>query len=298
MGDVDSALDRRLRTFLDEIKAQPLPPQLAEFAPGTVRSGRKVLNVLAGTVAVAVIAATVAVFAIELHGHHTPGSPAPAGKSDVTSTPKPAPSAPADSSLPNGATLLIPPTDGTGSETLPTATLGPNEGIWIEYSCSSGDATPFNSIFVSGQGVPAFLGPNTQWWLHQFSSPNQCIGTLVTDGGQGGPISVRFNAAHPSVTWIVSAYEYPSQAILSTPSPWETAPTFPGTEPPFLDAPAPHGARVLIKLTYGTGSETLPTVTVARHVPLYIEGGCISTDASATFSRSSRGTPPSTVPWE
>jgi hypothetical protein len=38
---------------------------------------------------------------------------------------------------------------------------------------------------------------------------------------------------------------------------------------------------VLIQITYGVGSETLPTVTVARHVPLYIEGGCISTSASA-----------------
>ena len=139
MPDVHSLLDRRLRSFLDEIKAQPLPHQLADFKPATVRSGRKVLNVLAGTVAVAVIAATATVFAIELNGHHGPGSPVPGDKAGPTSTPKPTPSSPAASSLPTGAKVLIPPTSGTGTETLPTVTLGPNEGIWIAYGCSSND---------------------------------------------------------------------------------------------------------------------------------------------------------------
>jgi len=284
MSDVDSRLEGRLRSFLDEVKAQPVPPQVADFAPATVRSGRKVLNVLAGTVAVAVVTATVAVFAIELNGHRGAGSPTPAGKSEVTSAPKPTPtpSIPAaDNSLPSGAKVLIPPTYGTGTETLPTVKLGPNEGIWIEYSCSSSDSTPFNSIFLSGQGVPAFLGPDFLFWLHEFSTPNRCSGTLPTDGGQGGPISLRFNAAHPSVTWMIRAYEYPSQAILSTPPAYETAPSYPGSTPPFLDAPAPAGAKVLINVTYGSGSETLPTVTVTPHEPLIIEGGCISTSAAA-----------------
>src|ERR1700686_2078760 len=87
MPDVDSRLDGRLRVFLDEIKAQPLPQELAAFNPATVRSGRKVLNVLAGTVAVAVIAATATVFAVELNGHHGGGSPATSVKRGPTSTP-------------------------------------------------------------------------------------------------------------------------------------------------------------------------------------------------------------------
>ena len=70
MREVDSGLEGRLRSFLDEVKAQPVPQQLADFVPATVRSGRKVLNVLAGAIAVAVVAASVAVFAIELSGHH------------------------------------------------------------------------------------------------------------------------------------------------------------------------------------------------------------------------------------
>lgn len=279
MPDVDSRLDRELRLFLDEIKAQPLPQQLADFKPATVRSGRKVLNVLAGTVAVAVIAATVTVFAIELNGHHGAGSPAPGDKAGPTSTPSPT-SSPAANSLPNGAKVMIPPTSGKGTETLPTVTLGPNEGIWIAYSCSS-NAMPFNSIFVSGRGVPAFIGPNIQWWLHQFSTPNRCSGTLPTDGGQGGPLTVRFNAVRPSVTWTVAVYEYPSPAIAVSNPPPSSTPSFPGPTPPFLVAPAPRGAKVLVKVTYGWGSETLPTVTVAPHVPLIIESGCISTSASA-----------------
>jgi hypothetical protein len=292
MPDVDPGLDRRLRSFLDEIKAQPLPQQLADFKPAAVRSGRTVLNVLAATVAVAVIAATVTVFAIELHGHHGTGSPAPAGTPRATSTPKPTPSILADNSLPTGATVLIPPTYGTGTETLSTVTLGANEGIWIEYTCSSGDSTPFNSIFVSGHGVPAFLGSTFQFWLHQFSTPNRCIGTLPTDGGQGGPLSVRFNAAHPSVTWMIVAYEYPSPAIdVSNPPPSSAAPSFPGSTPPFLDGPAPTGTKVLIKVTYGSGSATLPTVTVTPHVALVVDAGCISTSASANTLTIGSGDP-------
>ena len=292
MPDVDSRLDRRLRSFLNEIKAQPLPQQLADFKPATVRSRRKVLNLLAGTVAVAVIAATVMVFAIELNGHHGAGSPALGGKSGATSTPKPTPSILADSSLPTGAKVLIPQTYGTGTETLPTVTLGPNEGIWIEYRCSSNDSTSFSSVVLSGHGVPEFLGPDFRFWLHQFSTPNRCSGTLVTDGGQGGPLSVRFIADRPSVAWMIVVYEYPSRAIaVSNPPPSSTPPSFPGSAPPFLDGPAPAGARVLIHVTYGTGSETLRTVTVARHVPLVVEGGCISTTASGDTLTIASGDP-------
>jgi len=293
MPDVDSRLDRQLRFFLDEIKAQPLPPQLADFKPASLRSGRKVLNILAGAVAVAVIAATATVFAVELHGHRGAGAPVPAAPAEATSTPTPtpAPSSTAASSLPTGATVLIPPTSGTGSKTLPTVTLGPNEGIWVAYSCSSGDSMPFNSILVSGHGVPAFLGPNFQSWLHEFSTPTSCGGTLSTDGGQGGPLSVRFNAARPSVTWMVALYEYPSPAIAVSNPPPSSTPSFPGSTPPFLDAPAPPGAKVLIKITYGWGSATLPTVTVTPHEPLIIEGGCISTSASANTLNIGSGDP-------
>ena len=280
MPDVDSGLEARLRSFLDEVKAQPLPHELTDFMPATVRSGRKMLNVLAGAVAVAVVAASVAVFAIELSGHHDVRSPVPAGTSVATSTPKPTPTSATDSSLPSGATVLIPPTHGTGTETLPTVTLGPSEGIWFTYSCSS-NTMPFNSIFVSGRGVPVFLGSNIQWWLHQFSTPSRCSGSLSTGGGQGGPLTVRFNAVRPSVTWTVALYEYPSQAILTTPPAYLDGPNWPGSAPPFLFAPAPSKAKVLIKITYGWGSETLPTVTVARNVPLVIEEGCISTSAAA-----------------
>jgi hypothetical protein len=302
MSDVDPRLEGRLRSFLDEIKGQPLPPQLAHFTPATVRSGRKVLNVLAGAVAVAVVAATVAVFGIELHGRHGAGSPTPAGKSEVTSTPKPTPTSTstplipaAANSLPSGAKVLIPPTHGKGTKTLGTVTLGPNEGIWIEYSCSSGDSTPFNSIVLSGKAT-AFLGPNNStWWLHEFSTPNRCSGSLSTDGGQGGPLTVRFNAAHPTVTWMIVAYEYPSPAgpVTTFPS-YANNPNYPGSMPPFfgeLGGPAPAGAKVLIKVTYGSGSATLPTVTVTPHEPLIIEEGCISTSASANVLTIGSGDP-------
>jgi hypothetical protein len=48
MSDVDSRLEGRLRSFLEEIEAQPLPPQLAHFTPATVRSEQRVLNAARG----------------------------------------------------------------------------------------------------------------------------------------------------------------------------------------------------------------------------------------------------------
>ena len=83
----------------------------------------------------------------------------------------------------------------------------------------------------------------------------------------------------------------PSQAILTTPPAYLTGPNWPGSAPPFLVAPAPSGAKVLIKITYGWGSETLPTVTVARNVPLVIEEGCISTSAAANVLDIGSGDP-------
>jgi hypothetical protein len=278
MPEVDPGLETSLRSFLNEIKAQPLPRPLADFEPAGVRPRRKALNLFAGAAGVAVIAAGVAVFALELNGHHASGSPIPGGQSAATTTPAILDNSP----LPPGAKVLIPQTYGTGTETLPTVTLGPNEGIGIEYGCISNHSTPFNSIFLSGHGVPEFLGPNFRFWLHQFSTPDRCSGKLLTDGGQGGPLTVRFNAAHPSVTWVILVYEYPSPAIVvSKPPASSIAPSFPGPTPPFLGGPAPAGARVLIQVTYGSGSETLPTVTVAPNVPLDIEDGCISTSPSA-----------------
>jgi len=102
---------------------------------------------------------------------------------------------------------------------------------------------------------------------------------------------VRFIAVRPSITWTVALYEFPSPAVpVSGPAPAST-PNYPGSTPPFLFAPPPVGAKVLVKITYGWGSETLPTVTVARHVPLIVEGGCISTSASANTLTIGSGDP-------
>src|ERR1022692_1196492 len=70
MPEVDPGLETSLRSFLNEIKAQPLPRPLANFEPAGVRPRRKALNLFAGAAGVAVIAASVAVFAFELNGHH------------------------------------------------------------------------------------------------------------------------------------------------------------------------------------------------------------------------------------
>jgi hypothetical protein len=47
MPEVDPGLETRLRTFLNEIKAQPLPRRVAGFEPASVRPRRKTLNLFA-----------------------------------------------------------------------------------------------------------------------------------------------------------------------------------------------------------------------------------------------------------
>jgi hypothetical protein len=284
MPEVDSGLETSLRSFLNEIKAQPLPRPLAGFDAANVRPRRKGLNLFAATAGVAVIAAGVAVFAVELNGHHNTGSPTPGGQSAATPTPGATPpilpSNAAFAQVPHGE-VLIPKTYGSGTKTFPTVTLGPNEAVGIDYSCVSSHSTALNSISLSGPGVPVVLGPHFQFWLSECSTPNGDSAGLGTAGGTGGRITVRFNA-DPSVRWVVLVYEYPARAE-SLPTPTASAPSYPGPTPPFLaEGPPPAGATVLIPPTYGTGPMTLPSFTTTPNENVSIELGCLSTSPSVT----------------
>jgi len=79
MLDIDPGLDTKLRAFFDHIEASAPPSALTDIAETTPVRGRRTLNLFAGIAAATVIAASVALFAVELRGHE--GAPSPAGTS-------------------------------------------------------------------------------------------------------------------------------------------------------------------------------------------------------------------------
>jgi hypothetical protein len=301
MSHVDDGLEASLRSFLNEIKAQPLPRPLAEFDPSGLRLRRRMVNLFAGLIGAAVIAASVAVFAFELTGHHNSGPSTPVGQSAATPTPEPTP--PFLPSLgavrvPPGAEFdsqrqiiarvlhgpwLIPKTYGSGTETLRSFVLGPNEGIGIEYGCTPVGSKTLGSIVLSGPGVPAVLGPDFHLLMGQVSGRSSCSGGGETASGTGGPVTVRVNA-DPSVRWVILVYEFTEEAqVIPTPTASSPASTSPEPTPPSLgENPVPAGDTVLIPVTYGTGPMTLPSFTVTSNETVSVEVGCLSTSPSVT----------------
>jgi hypothetical protein len=76
MIEIDPRLESKLRSKYERIEAEDAPPRLMTFDPEADRSRRRTLNLVAGAVGLAVIAAGVAVFAAELHGRYDAVAPA------------------------------------------------------------------------------------------------------------------------------------------------------------------------------------------------------------------------------
>ncbi|HEY6468599.1 MAG TPA: hypothetical protein VI434_02420 [Candidatus Dormibacteraeota bacterium] len=215
MLDVDDRLESDLRSFLDAIKAEPLPRQLAEFRPATVRSKNRLLHRFVGAVGIAVVAAAVVLFAIELTGHPNNGSPIPGGQSAATPTPEPTPPSPASSvapahspgtppyldegPAPPGARVLIPVTYGTGPMTLPRFTASPTDNISIELGCLSTSAAV--STVTVNEYDPGFVGDTLV---------GQCFGGSGGSGGGGTnglgkTVTMKIQAA-PTEKWVILVY--------------------------------------------------------------------------------------------
>src|SRR5580704_13105283 len=69
MIDIGPKLDARLRDNFERIEAETPPQSLTIFRPAATRRRHRSLNVIAGVVAIAVIAGAAAAFAVELAGH-------------------------------------------------------------------------------------------------------------------------------------------------------------------------------------------------------------------------------------
>lgn len=210
MSEMESQLDSRLRSFFGEITTQGVPAALLGFEPASARPRGKIVNLAVGMVAFAVIATGVAVSAVELSNHG--GTGAPIGAAQAAPTPSRSPTSYPRTTFvpmgvaPPGATVLLPLTRGTGSAQLPTFTWAADEWLYVETGCGAG--VPGDTVTFAADD-PAFTGDFTR---------DQCTGadrledggltTATTDGGAGGPVSLKVTVP-ASVQWIIFVYEAP-----------------------------------------------------------------------------------------
>jgi hypothetical protein len=251
MIDMDAELRNKLRAKYDRIKAENPPATLANFDPIVARPRRKVLNLLIGAAAIAVVAAGIATFALQLSAHlhaTTPAATAPATTASSNQQipqgfPSLSPFVPA-SVLP----LLVGDTYREGSASLSTFT--PTKQYSIEYAClgtgsidilSSDGSVHFTSESCVSPGINGLLVPQDQ----------------IT----GKPVYLRVETT-ASTAWELLAMQWSGGA----PPPFEGAPPSPHPGYP-VGFTLPAGATPLVPDTQAKGSATLPTFT--PNTPFY-----------------------------
>ena len=250
MVEIDPGLDTKLRSFFERIEASTPPSGLTDIDVAVPDRGRRpVFNLFAGLAAAVVVAAGIVVFAVELRSHDNPAT-APAARSASPSvSPLKAMPLLGDSGVPTAAHVVIPVTRGQGS--LQLQTFVPQGTLYIQFNC---------------------LGPKR----YEIASTNhvidnvleQCstdigVTTLTIDGPKAyddKPLTLRVTA-DPSMRWEI--YVAQSRALL----------------PPFT---VHADSRVLVPLTYGTGSATLPAFTLAPGENVDVQVACNSATAADT----------------
>jgi hypothetical protein len=264
MLDIDSELDLKLEALFEHIKASPPPPTLVDITTPAPSRKRRTLSVAAGLAAVAVVAASVTLFAVELGNHHGPAAQSPAAQSPVS---RPGlPDLGASPPLPANYQVLIPVTIETGSANLPT--FIPHEHYTIQSACiGSGifevvgaDGTVIDSIPCSSPHGPVLT-------FGYVYGPNQDLGK---------PLTARV-LVDPSSMWEILIVE---SASASTP------PTLPAAWDTFT---APPGSKTLIAATKGTGTVTLPTFTPTERY--YIVSICTGGGSMVISSQPVEGGP-------
>jgi hypothetical protein len=257
MLDIDPGLDTKLRAFFDHIEASAPPSALTDIAETTPVRGRRTLNLFAGIAAATVIAASVALFAVELRGHE--GAPSPAG----TSAPaKPSasvsPSATALKSMPllgaggvpGAAHVVIPVTRGQGSVQLQT--FVPQGTLYIQFDCAGPGTFDVDS-------TNRVIGSDLQQCSSTFGVSTIEVGGPKTYDDK--PLTLKVTA-DPSMIW--ELYIAESRAPL----------------PQFT---VRADEQVLVPVIYGTGSTTLPTFSVGPGEWLDVQAACNSGSSADTL---------------
>lgn len=241
MVDIDPGLDTKLRAFFDYIEASPPPPALADVASPAPSRRRRTINLVAGLAAVAVVVASMTLFAVELGNHHAPArSSLPASAALLKKMPLLG-----NGGIPASAHVLIPLTRGHGSVRMKT--LVPTGTLLIQFDCSGPGSFRISSTNrVIGNDLEqcsTSLGVTTLTVDGAVTNPANCFqGGRCPSGYDSKPITLDIMAA-PSMAWEILVAE--------------TTVWFPPLEPPQADS------QVLVPATFGTGSTTLQTFGVA-----------------------------------
>jgi hypothetical protein len=257
MLDIDPGLDTKLRAFFEQVEASAPPSGLTDIKVVMPDRRRRTLNLIAGVAAAALVAASVTVLALELRSHDK-ASPTPAG----TSAPSPASSrSPFTSQLkempllggagvPASAHVVIPLTRGHGSVQLQT--FVPQGTLYLQFDCAG--PGPFKLIstnHVVGQSLlqcSSSIGATTM----TVGSPK-----LYDDK----PLTLQVTA-DGSMVWEVYISE---------------------SRPPLPVLTVLPDQRVLVSVTYGTGSITLPTFSVGPDEWLDVRDACNSGSSADTL---------------
>ncbi len=264
MLDIDPGLDAKLRAFFDHIEASPPPPALTDVATPAPSRRRRTVNLVAGLAAVAAVAASVTLFAVELSNHHAPAKSAlPPSAAQLKRMPLFG-----NGGIPKSARMLIPLTRGHGSVRLKT--FVPTGTLLLQFDCvGPGSFRVISTNRVIGStleqcstslGVTTLTVDDATAAGNLHCSPggqNPC-----SRGYDGKPMTIDITAA-PSMSWEILVAE--------------TTVWFPELRPPQADA------QLLVGDTFGTGSSTLQTFTVAPDESILGQVLCSSPIAGRTL---------------
>ncbi len=241
----------------ERIEAKNPPARLITFAPVADRPRHKALSRLAGAVGIAVVAAAVATFGLELSGHVHSTAPAPATK--LAAMPDTG-----SSGFPASAQIVVPTTRGTGRAVLPTF-LAQAKVLYVQYDCIGSGQLEIQS---TNRAVKADLQP---------CSRSAAATTVALDAAAtGAPLTLDV-VTGSAVKWELLVAE--SQVPANFPS---------------LSIAFPVGAfPLLVGDTYADGSASLPTFTPTK--PYWIQYACmgigsitiLSSDGSVDYTSES-----------
>ncbi|MGA8361422.1 MAG: hypothetical protein WB793_07315 [Candidatus Dormiibacterota bacterium] len=242
MIDIGPRLDSELRAKFDRIEAETPPQRLMTFQPTATR-GHRSLNAIVGVAAIALVAAGIAAFALELSGHPRPAAtPSSAQGAPLPSIPVYSPSPPLPqviasvpmpvygTGFPASWHIVIPVTKHTGSAVLPA--FVPAGWVYVQYACVG---TGHLQIVSTDGTVSESFRPCSSSAHPVNAQISGAYGPL-----SGGPVVLKV-VTSPSLRWEIVVAE------TATPS---TLPTLPAL---------PENAKVLVPVTYGLGVAALPS---------------------------------------
>ena len=146
MVELEPQLERKLRDKFARIDAASPPQALINFRPTTARRRHRRLNFIVGAGAIAVVAAGIAAFGLELSGHpHTTPPPSIAAGGTLPKIPVYSPASPIPklitptpmpvygTGFPSSWYTVVPITKHTGSAVLPA--FIPGGWVYVQYAC-------------------------------------------------------------------------------------------------------------------------------------------------------------------